>query len=110
VAPKAGGFVTSDDELRPADHFLAGAPSAVFDAVVVAPSAAGAKALLKMAASVDWIRMAFAHLKAIGYTPEALPLFDAANIDPKADNGLVAVQGAKVRDFIEAAKGHRIWD
>ncbi|WP_425615391.1 catalase [Anatilimnocola sp. NA78] len=109
VAPKAGGFTDSDGAERPADHFLAGAPSAVFDAVVLAPSAEGAAELLKMAAAVDWLRMAFAHLKIIGYTQEALPLFDAGNIDPAADEGLVNIQGTKVADFLEAAKQHRIW-
>jgi catalase len=60
VAPKVGGFTTADGETRPADHFLTGAPSAVFDAVVLAPSIDGAAELLKMAAAVDWLRMAFA--------------------------------------------------
>ncbi|MCE9555489.1 MAG: catalase [Planctomycetes bacterium] len=110
VAPKVGGFTTDDDELRPADHFLGGAPSAVFDAVVLAPSAAGAQELLTTAAAVDWLRMAFAHLKIIGYTAEAAPLFEAANVDPDADEGVVVIQGVKVGDFIEAAKRHRIWE
>jgi catalase len=110
VAPKAGGFLASDGKMHPADHFLAGAPSAVFDAVVLAPSAKGTEQLLKMAAAVDWLRMAFAHLKIIGFTAEAAPLFDAANVDPEGDEGLVPINGAKVGDFIEAAKHHRIWN
>ena len=63
-----------------------------------------------MAAAVDWLRMAFAHLKIIGFTPEAAPLFAAANVDPKADDGLVEIRGTKVADFIETAKRHRIWE
>ena len=77
---------------------------------MIAPSEEGAQELLAMAASVDWLRMAFAHLKIIGYTPEAVPLFLAANVDPQADDGVVLLTGAKVSPFIEAAKRHRIWD
>jgi catalase len=110
VAPAVGGFVDSEGVKRPADHFLAGAPSAVFDAVVLAPSAEGAQQLLKLAASVDWLRMAFAHLKIIGHTAEAAPLFKAASVDPNADDGMVEIRGSKVGDFIEAAKRHRIWE
>jgi catalase len=110
VAPKVGGFTASDGEHHPADHFIGGAPSAVFDAVVLAPSADGAEELLKLAAAVDWLRMAFAHLKIIGHTPEAAPLFEAAHVDPGADDGVVEIQGSKIADFIEAAKRHRIWD
>jgi catalase len=110
VAPKAGGFTASDGKLRPADHFLEGAPSAVFDTVVLAPNAEGTAELLTMAAAVDWLRMAFAHLKVIGFTAEALPIFKAANVDPKADAGLIPVASAKVDDFIQAAKNHRIWE
>lgn len=110
VAPKIGGFMDSEGEVRAADQFLAGAPSAVFDAVFLAPSAEGAEELVKLAAAVDWLRMAFAHLKIIGYSADASPLFDAAHVDPNADEGVIEVKGAKVADFIEAAKRHRIWE
>jgi catalase len=110
VAPKVGGFTTSDDKPRPADHFVGGAPSAVFDAVVLVPSPKGVKVLLKMAAAVDWLRMAYAHLKIIGYTADAAPLFEAANVDRNSDEGLVEIRGTTVTNFIEAAKRHRIWE
>lgn len=109
VAPKVGGFTDSEGELQAADHFLQGAPSAVFDTVILAPSSAGANHLLKMAAAVDWLRMAFAHLKIVGYTADALPLFAEAAVDPDADEGLVEIKGAKVGEYLEAAKAHRIW-
>jgi catalase len=110
VAPKVGGFTPSEGELRPADHFIEGAPSAIFDAVVLAPSSEGVEELLRMAAAIDWLRMAFAHLKIIGHTANAAPLFEAANVDTTADEGIVLIAGGKVGDFIEAAKRHRIWD
>jgi catalase len=83
-----------------------GAPSAVFNAVVLAPSDAGVKDLLKMSAAIDWLRMAFEHLKIVGAIPGALPLFAAARVDPEADDGLVEIRGTKVADFIEMAKRH----
>jgi catalase len=110
VAPKVGGYTASDGELRPADHFLAGAPSALFDAVVLAPGSAGTGALLKTAAAVDWVRMAFAHLKTIGFVAEAQPLLEAAGVAADADEGLVLVKGAQVGEFVESAKRHRIWN
>ncbi len=110
VALNVGGVTAADGRRVAAHHALEGAPSAVFDAVVLAPSASGVKQLLSQAAAVDWLRMAFGHLKAIGYTPDALPLFAAAVIDPASDAGVVAINGGKVDPFIDAAKKHRIWD
>jgi catalase len=110
VAPKVGGVLAKGGTRIAADHSLEGAPSAVFDAVVLAPSKDGAKELTKLACAVDWLRMAFAHLKAIGYTADALPIFESAGVEPDADDGVVAVTGTRVTDFLEAAKKHRIWD
>ena len=93
-----------------ADQFVEGAPSALFDAVMIAPSEKGCAELLRKAAAVDWLRMAFAHLKVIGYTTEALPLFEAGRIDPHADEGLVPVKAGKLGEFVEQAKRHRIWE
>lgn len=110
VAPKIGGYRAADGELRPADQFLAGAPSALFDAVVVLPSEEGVEDLLQTAAAVDWVRMAFAHLKVIGYIASALPLLTQANLPTEGDDGLVFIQGTKVAEFMEMAKQHRVWE
>jgi catalase len=46
----------------------------------------------------------------IGLTAAALPIFEAAGVDPDVDVGVVAVDGPKgVGAFIAAAKGPRIW-
>jgi len=108
VAPKAGGVVTGGGKQVPADHALAGAPSVVFDAIVVAPSAEGVKTLMQIAASVDWLRDAFGHLKVIGYQPDAMPLLEAAQVE--IDEGVLSLAGEGLKSFIEAAKKHRIWD
>jgi catalase len=108
IAPKAGPIKTdSGKELAPMD-FLAGAPSAVFDAVIVAPAAALVDDLLAEAAAVAWIRDAFSHLKVIGFTPAAQPLVDAAGIEP--DAGVVNLGDGDLKKFIAQAKLHRVWD
>jgi len=92
-----------------ADHQVAGGPSILFDAVVVAPSADGAGALGRDAAAIDWIRDAFAHLKVIGVVPHARPLLDRAGVSP--DEGVITIGGPKdVTGFIAAAKNGRVWD
>ncbi len=110
VALKVGGFQDSDGKAVPADHFLGGAPSALFDTVVVAPSSEGVEDLLATAAAVEWLRMAYAHLKIIGYTAAALPLFEKGSVDPNSDEGIVEMQATKITNYLNAAKSHRIWD
>jgi catalase len=110
VAPAVGGVTMSDGGHQDVDHALEGAPSAVFDAVVVAPSSDGTEQLLKVAAAVDWIRMAYAHLKAVGFVEEAKPLFDSAQVPTEGDDGVIEVSAGQLADFIDAAKRHRIWD
>ena len=110
VAPKVGGATTKSGKKLEADEALAGAPSCLFDAIVVAPSAAGADELLGVAAAVDWIRNAFAHLKVIGFTAEASPLLEAAHVAREADAGTVSIDGDDFEPFITAAMQHRIWD
>ena len=61
-------------------------------------------------AAVDWIRNAFAHLKVVGFTAEAMPLLEAARVAPDADAGMVMIKGDDFMPFITAAKQHRIWD
>ena len=110
VAPKIGGVDAGQGgKSLPADHQLAGGPSILFDAVVVAASAAGAATLQKEAAAIDWMRDAFGHLKVIGVVDTAAPLLAAAGIE--ADAGVVTIKkGAKPQAFVDAAKVGRIWD
>ena len=109
VAPKVGGAKLKGGATLAADHQLAGGPSIFFDAVVVAPSAEGATALLHDAAAIDWVRDAFGHLKVIGAVAAAQPLLERAGVEP--DAGVVALQGPKdATAFVAAAKKGRVWD
>lgn len=110
ITPMIGPITSSSgDEITP-DHFLAGAPSCLFDCVVIAPAADQIKALASQAAAIDFIRDAFAHLKVIGYTKEALSLFEAANLGTGADEGIVELSKGDPTIFLDMAMRHRIWD
>jgi catalase len=111
IAPKVGTIQTSAGKAIEPDHFLRGAPSALFDCVIIAPAEETAGELLAMPHAVDWVRMAFAHLKVIGVSDAAASLLDKAQIESQAE-GIVTVSGAAdIATFYDtAAASHRIWD
>ncbi|RZJ42900.1 MAG: catalase HPII, partial [Brevundimonas sp.] len=106
VAPKIGGVTLKGGKRLKADGQLAGTPSVVFDAVALALSEAGCAELLKESAAVDFAAHAFAHLKAIGHTPEAQPLLDKANVE--ADAGVIDLSDGADAWLIPART--RQWD
>jgi catalase len=111
VAPTIAGVTLSDGAALPADHKIDGGPSILFDAVVVLASADGAAQLAAEAVAVNWVRDAFAHLKVIGHTAEAGPLFAAAGVmldDPP--EGVIALTAAgSLAGFTSAASAGRVW-
>lgn len=110
VALKIGSKIgMSGNELEP-DHFLAGAPSSLFDFVLVAPGEAEVDGLLEQAAAIDWIRDAYGHLKIIGYVAAALPLFERAAVATDGQRGVLFIDKSQLDSFFECAKQHRIWD
>jgi catalase len=106
VALKIGGVTLKDGRKLPADGQLAGTPSVIFDAVALVLSKAGCAQLLEESAATDFVKDAFGHLKAIGFTPEARPLLDKAGVE--ADAGVIDVRGG-VDDFVKFAST-RQWD
>ena len=102
IAPKVGGAKMSDGKLLKADAQLAGFPSVLVDAIVVALSKEGCSALLNEGAAVQFVMDAFGHLKAIGASDAAKPLLDKAGVVP--DEGITGLDDA----FIDAAKT-RYW-
>ncbi len=105
VAPKVGGAKLGGGAKEPADGQLDGMPSVMFDAVAVLLSDDGAAQLAGDAKALDFVRDAFAHLKAIAVDQGGRTLLQAAGVQP--DAGVVAA--ANVADFISAAKT-RQWD
>ncbi|HTL02294.1 MAG TPA: catalase [Vicinamibacterales bacterium] len=109
VAPKIGGAAGKGGKHIPADHQLAGGPSILFDAVVVAASESGTALLEREAAAIDWVRDAFGHLKVIGVVDTAAALLGRAGIEE--DEGVVLMKGSGgVNEFVNTAKRGRIWD
>jgi hypothetical protein len=88
-----------------ADGQLAGTPSVLFDAVAVILSDKGAKALSMEGAAIDFVRDAYAHLKAIAVDQGGQALLKEANVGH--DAGVVDVNDKNA--FIAAAKT-RLWD
>lgn len=74
IAEKVGGVTLSDGQHLPADEKVAGAPSVLFDGIALIFTEPEAKRLAKQSAVQDFVRDAFAHLKAIGHTRGAQPL------------------------------------
>jgi len=105
IAPKVGGAKLADGLILAADGQLAGTPSVLFDAVAVILSDAGAIALSKDGAAIDFVRDAFGHLKAIAVDAGGLRLLQAANVGH--DAGIVEADDKEA--FIAAAKT-RQWE
>jgi catalase len=105
VAPRIGEIELSDKSRIAVDGQLAGTPSLVFDAVAVLLSEAGAEALLREAAAIDFVRDAFGHLKAICIDAGGQALLQKAGVAP--DPGVIAANDTAA--FIQAAKT-RQWD
>ena len=105
VAPKVGGTKLADGTMQVADGQLAGTPSVLFDAIAVILSDTGAKALSTEGAAIDFVRDAFAHLKAIAVDTGGRALLKTAQIVP--DPGIVNYQDIDL--FMSAAKT-RQWD
>jgi catalase len=104
IAPRIGAMKNG---LTP-DMTIDGGPSCLFDAVVLLPGQAEMPILLGMASSINWLRDAFGHLKAIGFNNAAQAMFGKAGLDAGAP-GIVSV-GNGVDDFIASAKEHKIWE
>ncbi len=110
VAPTVGGVQMSDGKALKADHKFGGGPSVLFDAVAILNAASATGSLLPNAAVGDFIRDAFGHLKFIGYTEAAIPLFEKAGIAGSLDEACLKLDGTKSIDaFIAACRKLRYW-
>jgi catalase len=106
VAPKIGGVKLKGGKALDVDGQLAGSPSVIFDAVALVLSDEGCAQLAGDSAAIDFVRNAFAHLKAIGFTAAAQPLLDKAGV--VNDPGVVDLAGG-AEAFLPPART-RQWD
>ena len=100
IAPKVGNVQLSDGSDLAADGQLAGSPSVMFDAVAVLLSTAGAKALMKDAPALEFVRDAFGHLKAIALDEGGQLLFKHAGLNADA----AVLNASETAAFVKAAK------
>ncbi len=108
IAPMIDGVELDDGTWVKAHYKIDGGPSVLFDAVAVLLSAEGASLLDKKAAARDFIADAFAHMKYIGYSPEALPLLEKAS--GGLDEACVALgSDTDVDAFFQALTALRYW-
>jgi catalase len=113
VAPAVGGVDASDGTRVQARQQIDGAPSVLYDAVVILASPGGARALAARPAARDFVTDAVAHCKFIGYTSGASVLFEAAGLpaDPSGvDEGFVSLDDYPPAEFIARCRQLRHWD
>ena len=111
VAPAVGGITDSAGQRVPADQKLDGAPSVLYEAVVLLPSADGAATLSRQPAARDFVTDAYAHCKFIGHGPDAAALFAATGLEAQIDDGFIALaDGATTEEFIGRCAELRFWD
>ena len=110
VAPAIVGVEADDGTIIEAEQQLAGGPSVVYDAVVLAFGTTGSETLSKMPAARDFVADAYAHCKYIGYTEGAAELLKAALGDQPLDEGVVVLDGKPSIDaFINELVNLRVW-
>ncbi len=110
IAPAVGGVRASDGSRVAAGQKLDGAPSVLYDAVVLLASLEGVVALAAKPAARDFVADAFAHAKFVAYSPAAAALFEAAGI-AQLDDGFVPLGGPRdVAGFLERCGALRYWE
>ena len=110
VAPHITGVTLDDGSLLPAQQMLAGAPSVLYDAVVVLVSDDGATTMASQPAAKGFVADAHAHKKIVGFVSAAKVMFEAAGLAPGLDDGYIDL-GTKSAPaaFVTACRTLRHW-
>jgi catalase len=83
----------------------------LFDAVAIIASEEGAMLLARDAAAKDFATDAYAHCKFIGYSSEAMALFEKAGLADDLDEGCIRLDGARdAGAFLKTCGALRFWD
>ncbi len=111
IAPHIGGVKASDGTWIEAKQKIDGGPSVLYDAVAVLISDDGAKMLAKEATAKDFVSDAFAHLKFIAYSAEAMPLLEKAGIASDLDRGCMKLNTVEDGSgFVKMCRSLRFWE
>ena len=110
IAPRVGGVTLDDGSVLTAQQMVGGAPSVLYDAVVVLASDTGAAALSAHPAAKAFVADAHAHHKFVGFSPASTALFVAAGLPADLDEGYIDVSArAGAEAFIAACRSLRLW-
>jgi catalase len=111
IAPAISGVEANDGTTIEAQQQLAGGPSVIYDAVVLAFGPTGSQTFAAMPAARDFVADAYAHCKYIGYTEGASDFLKAALGDQPLDEGVIALDGKPSIDaFGKELVNLRVWE
>jgi len=110
IAPKIGGVTLADGTKVAVKHKIDGGPSVLFDAVAIVASSDGAALLANDGAAKDFVNDAFGHCKFIGFTPEAMALFEKAGLATDLDEACIELSTKRhATAFVESCGKLRHW-
>lgn len=110
IAPHVGTIKTKSGKDLTADQKLEGAPSVLFDAVVLAFSDEDGEKLSRRPAARDFVADALVHHKFIGYTAGAGDLLKKAGGHEKPDEGTILLKDSdSCGDFVTRCRELRYW-
>jgi catalase len=109
LAPRVGGVNVGNGSLLPADQKIDGAPSVLYDAVIILTSKEGAALLATLPAARDFATDAYAHCKFIGHTGAAMPLLEACGLSRLIDDGFISLDDHPAEEFLARCGELRYW-
>ncbi len=110
IAPTIDGIISKNDKVILVNHILEGAPSVLFDAVALLPSAQGLKNITHLPSLHSFLKDAFNHRKFIAYSKEAVPFMAKMEMDEKRDEGLICVNElGQIEHFLLLCRAIRHW-
>lgn len=109
IALTIGGVKTEKEKEIKAHQSLKGAPSVLYDAVIILSSSKEIAALTKHPAARQFVTDAFNHLKSIGFSKESKPLFDKACVT-LSEGCLEITKAEDAHKFILNCRSLRFWN
>jgi catalase len=109
IAPHVGNIKTASNSVVKAVERIDGAPSVLFDAVALLPSAEGVKQLTSNPAARDFVADALAHRKFIAHNAAADPLLKGAGSPPNATQLMLVDNANNFDAFIAKCRSIRDW-
>ncbi len=108
IALTVGGVQTKNGNFLSAHQKLEGAPSVLYDAVVILSSSKEILSLAQHPSARQFLTDAFTHLKCIGYW-NSQALFEETGILSKLDEGCIELSKETVNQFVLACRKMRFW-